>query len=127
MKKATYNLNERKPIWISLSEFYLDTGLDTKDFRTIALTISKSPYTFNEVKQINQYEVFPVLQNNLLSFAGEWTGFNEEWLIEEITKNITKRSFFKDLKIKISYQLFKSTQKEYWIQLEKEYNLIKQT
>ena len=55
--KDTVNLEERRPIWIALSEFYLDTELDGSDFRRIAFTILDSPYSFDEVKRINKYEV----------------------------------------------------------------------
>jgi len=124
MRKTTYNINERKPIWISLSEFYLDTKLNKSNFRNIAFKIKESPYTFEEVKKINKYEIFPVLQINLLSVAGEWAGFNEEWLIDKITKKIKKKSLLNDLKIEVNYTIFKWMCKEYWIKLEKEYNLI---
>ena len=50
---APLNIVERKPIWIALSEFYLDTELGDSDFRQIAFTILESPYSFNEVKIIN--------------------------------------------------------------------------
>ena len=55
--KDTVNLEERRPIWIALSEFYLDTELDGSDFRRIAFTILDSTYSFDEVKRINKYEV----------------------------------------------------------------------
>jgi hypothetical protein len=32
--------------------------------------------------------VFP----NLLSIAGEWVGFDEEWLVHEVTKQAKRRS-----------------------------------
>lgn len=125
MRKTTYNLNERKPIWISLSEFYLDTELDKKDFRNIAFKIIESPYSLEEVKRINKYEVFPILQRNLLSVAGEWVGFNEKWLVEEIIKNIENSSLLKKIKNELDYKMFKWMCKDYWIKLEKEYHLIK--
>ena len=125
MRKIIYNITERKPIWISLSDFYLDTELDKKDFRHIAFKIIESPYSLQEVKEINKYEVFPILQRNLLSVAGEWAGFDEKWLVEEITKSIENRTLLKELKIKLDYKMFKWMCKDYWIKLEKEYNLIK--
>ena len=126
MRKTTYNINERKPIWISLSEFYLDTELDKADFRNIAFKIIESPYSLQEVKRINKYEVFPILQRNLLSIAGEWSGFNEKWLVKEIIKNIENRTWLKTLKIKMDYRIYKWMCKDYWIKLEKEYNMIKE-
>jgi len=46
--KEQYNIEHRKPIWIALSEFYLDTELEDSDFERIALIIIDSPYTFKE-------------------------------------------------------------------------------
>lgn len=65
-------LEERKNIWRDLSKFYLDTELEEFDFKVIANAIIENPFSFNEVKKINKYEVFPVLQANLMSIAGEW-------------------------------------------------------
>ncbi len=91
----TLNIEERKPIWIVLSEFYLDTELQESDFRHIAFKIIESPYSIDKVKEINKYEVFPVLQPNLLSVAGEWAGFDEEWLINSITDSLNMSTLFR--------------------------------
>ncbi len=123
--EKTINIEERKPIWIVLSEFYLDTELQESDFRHIALKIIESPYTLEEVKKINKYEVFPVLQPNLLSVAGEWAGFDEEWLVKSITDSLEKRNTLKKLGIEGSYLTFKWMCKDYWHQLEKVYHQIK--
>jgi hypothetical protein len=85
----TLNIEERKPIWIALSDFYLDTELQESDFRHIAFKIIESPYSLEEVKEINKYEIFPVLQPNLMSVAGEWAGFPENWT----TLYIANRAF----------------------------------
>src|ERR1700750_3479702 len=86
------SIKERTPLWIALSDFYLDTELQDSDFRYIAKTILESPYTFEEVKTINTYEIFPVLQSNLLQPAGEWACFNEKWLIEAITAHLETKN-----------------------------------
>jgi len=123
--KKQINIEERKPIWIALSEFYLDTELQEHDFRYIAEKIIESPYNFEEVKQINKYEVFPILQSNLLSVVGEWSGFNEEWLIKSIVKSLNKRNVVNKLAIKSSYLTLKWMCKDYWEELEKTYNQLK--
>ncbi|NOT93478.1 DUF7079 family protein [Ferruginibacter sp.] len=122
---ALVNLEQRRPIWIALSEFYLDTELQDADFRQIAFAIIDSPYTFEEVKTINKYEVFPVLQGNLLGVAGEWAGFDESWLVEKILFLIEKKSKISKLTTEITYQMFKWMCKDYWKKLEAIYNDIK--
>jgi hypothetical protein len=120
-----FSIEDRQPIWIALSEFYLDTELQDSDFRHIALTILESPYTLDEVKKINKYEVFPILQVNLLSTAGEWAGFDKEWLLNKIMTRLKSKTKFSDIGVEVSYQMFKWMSKRYWSKLEKMYNDIK--
>jgi len=122
--EESFNIEERKPIWNALSDFYLDTELDDAALRHIAFTIIDSPYTFDEVKRINKYEVFPILQPNLLSPAGVWAGFDEEWLIEKITTRLNSKNLLSDAGVEVSYQTFKWMCKRYWQRLEKIYNDI---
>ncbi|PIF46020.1 hypothetical protein CLU96_3038 [Chryseobacterium sp. 52] len=116
------NSKERKPIWIALSDLYLDTELQDHDFQYIAKIILESPYTFEEVKTINKYEVFPVLQSNLLHPTGEWVGFNEKWLVEAITAHLEAKNRFRNLMIRISYKKYGWMQEDYWVRLESIYN-----
>ena len=81
----------RKQIWLALSELYLDTELDTADFDRMVSTLKQTNLSLDEIKNIDLYGVFPLLQPNLLSVAGEWAGFDEEWLYQNCYKNYTKR------------------------------------
>ncbi|MDP9959841.1 DUF7079 family protein [Chryseobacterium lathyri] len=121
MSKSIHS-KERKPVWIALSDFYLDTELQDFNFRYIAKTIIESPYTFEEVKTINMYEVFPILQSNLLQPAGEWAGFNEKWLVEAITNYLETKNSSDDTMINTSYKKYGWMQEDYWLQLESTYN-----
>lgn len=119
--KERINIEERKPVWIALSGFYLDTELQEADFRHIVSVIMQSPYSFDEVKQINKYEVFPVLQFNLLSPAGEWLGFDEEELANAITSALAGRTVFGKIKVEGLYVVFKWMCAGYWKKLEQIY------
>lgn len=121
------NIEHRKPIWIALSDFYLDTELQDYDFKHIASKIIESPYSLDEVKEINKYEVFPILQANLLSVAGVWAGFDEEWLIKSISDSLAKRNLIRKLYIKAYYRAYKWMCKDYWDKLEKAYNELKKS
>ncbi len=73
----------RIPVWIALSELYLDT--DVSVFHdAIAETLAASPYLPAELRDILMDDVHPALHANLMSVAGEWAGFDEAWLIERI-------------------------------------------
>jgi len=80
------DLQSRTPVWEALSEFWLDTELVDYQFDYIARVISASPYSIAEIRAIHDYEVAPAVSANLASVAGEWAGFNSEWLIERCMK-----------------------------------------
>ncbi|MDB2705549.1 hypothetical protein N9Y67_03295, partial [Pseudomonadota bacterium] len=51
-----------------------------------------SIYTIEELKFILNNEVAPAVSENLLSVAGEWAGFDEEWLVNRIINIRVKNS-----------------------------------
>ncbi|TMM58061.1 hypothetical protein FEE95_01140 [Maribacter algarum] len=115
------NIEDHKPIWIALSDLYVDNELQDYDFKRIASVIKKSKYSIREVKQIDRKEIFPVLFWNLLSVAGNWTGFQEEWLVNEIRSKIQKKTLFQSAFNRFMYFCFKGMNKDHWIKLEKKY------
>lgn len=119
--KSEINIEERKPIWIALSDFYIDNELQDYDFRRITSKIKESPYSLEEVKRIDKKEIFPVLYHNLLSVAGVWTGFQEDWLLAEIIKKLQKKSISSPFIEMIQYKRLKWMFTDYWEKLEIEY------
>lgn len=85
------DLARRKPVWLALSEFYLDTELQPADFRRIRAVFDQSGYSEHEIRQIDYGEVGPVLYRNLLSVAGEWAGFDEDAVLAAVSKRAAKR------------------------------------
>ncbi|MFK7896135.1 MAG: hypothetical protein AB8G23_09885 [Myxococcota bacterium] len=71
---------DRKPVWSALSELWLDTELEAYDHARIAEVLAESPFSTAELKEIEGFEVAPVLWPNLASVAGEWAGWNDEEL-----------------------------------------------
>jgi hypothetical protein len=96
----------------------LDTELQSYEFRHIARVIKESPYTLEQIKKINSYEVFPVLGLNLISVAGVWSGFDEEWMIEKMIHSLKRRTKLKDLRLKLTFRLFKGGFNSYWDAVE---------
>ncbi|MEI7732535.1 MAG: hypothetical protein WCO56_23390 [Verrucomicrobiota bacterium] len=82
----------RKPVWKAFSEFWLDTELQDEDLQRIANIAAASGYTVAELRDIYLYEVAPVVSPNLLTVAGEWAGFDEEWLCTEARKHAEHRT-----------------------------------
>lgn len=77
-------LERRRPVWDALSSFFLDTELDQEQQRSIAKALVDSGYTSAEIQAILWDELYPVLHGNLRSPAGEWAGFDLDWLQREI-------------------------------------------
>ena len=77
-------LNNRKPLWLALSDLFLDTELQDYNFEFIAQAMKQFDNSLDEIHEMLMQEAFPVCIANLHSAVGEWAGFNEEWLIEAI-------------------------------------------
>lgn len=106
----------RQPVWIALSEFYLDTELGENELQVITKVFKDNGYTIEELKEINYDEVAPIVSRNLVSTAGEWSGFDEEWLVGKILKRINKgkpRPFFNT----IYRRYIDSMTNRYWRQI----------
>ncbi len=85
-------LQSRLPVWEALADFWLDTELVDYEFEHIARVIAASPYSIDEIRDIHDYEVAPAVSVNLASVAGEWAGFNGEWLQARCLELVARRS-----------------------------------
>jgi len=74
----------RRAVWIAMSDLFLDTDVRLFYVST-ARVCAESPYSQEELERIFREEVAPVLEPNLLVAAGEWAGFDEEWLVNSIS------------------------------------------
>lgn len=83
--------DERLPVWEALSEFFLDSELDTGDHEHIASRLASSTYSIRELEDILHFEVYPACRSNLLDVAGAWAGFSMDWIMEYIAPRKDKR------------------------------------
>jgi len=74
----------RLKVWQALSELFLDTEIDHRTFAYVAKAILDSEYSPEEIQTMLWGEVFPVLESNLRSVAGEWAGWSDAWLLEHL-------------------------------------------
>jgi hypothetical protein len=107
-------IEERKPVWVALSNLYLDTELQEDDYKYIAEVFYNSPYSLDEIDLINKYEVAPVLMPNLLSVAGEWAGFDEDWLVQAIVSEIKDYNRIKNKNSVIARAIYNLFWKSDW-------------
>jgi hypothetical protein len=75
----------RLKIWQALSEFFLDTEITESTFDYVARVVLETGYSPQEIQNILWGEVFPALEGNLKSIAGEWAGWTDEWLLEHLS------------------------------------------
>lgn len=73
-------LERRRPVWVALSELWLDNELDDALRERLAHELARSPFDEPELRAIHEHEVAPALASNLGSIAGEWGGFDPLWL-----------------------------------------------
>jgi hypothetical protein len=86
MTPAQQDIAHRRPVWRVLSDLFLDTELQDHDLIRIAATLAESCYSLADVETILYREVYPVCIGNLSCMAGEWAGFDNEWLAESILR-----------------------------------------
>jgi hypothetical protein len=108
----------RRPVWIALSDLWLDTELREHDLRYIASIMKQSNYTIDELRNIYLYEVAPVVYRNLLSPAGEWAGFEQRWLVNAIEQHLRKSTPLTNLILRLKIPLMTYATKTHWQQLE---------
>jgi hypothetical protein len=115
-------LKRRRPVWIALSDLWLDTELSDSDLTHIASVMDESGYSIEELRSIYMDEVAPVVYRNLLSFAGVWDGFDEKWLVEKITKLLRKQNIFIRLKHKVMRKIMLYATEDHWKELVNKIN-----
>ena len=92
MDRPEQDVDRRFKVWDAMSEFYLDKELSDRDIEWVAKVCAESPYSVSELDHIMFAEVWPAVASNLASYAGEWAGFNEAWLKQEILEKAHRTS-----------------------------------
>ena len=88
MKSAVTDLANRRPVWEALSDLFLDTDVSPSRAWRASL-LAASPYSVEELERILINEVYPICKYNLISVAGEWTGFDQAWLEGRILRRLS--------------------------------------
>lgn len=62
---------------------FMDTE-PADEYAAMVDVCAASPYTLAELEDILLNELLPALRFNLMNPAGEWRGFETEWLVDRI-------------------------------------------
>lgn len=79
-------LERRREAWALLSDLWLDTEINTD---SLARALAQLPYSVEQLDEMCIFEVGPHLFANLECVAGEWAGFDPDWLGRQITKAVS--------------------------------------
>lgn len=101
-----HSLEIKKPLWIALSDLFLDTELSENDLICLAKKIKESLLPIEDVKEILMEEVLPVCIPNMKIVAGEWEAFNEDWLVDSI-QNLTRPNALQRMMHKKDFRFIK--------------------
>lgn len=90
---TTEEIDNRKLLWIALSDLWLDTELTDMTYQSIVRDMISSAYSIEKIEKIFAEEVAPVVYSNLFNIfpGGTWSGFDSQWLSREIIKNLEKQ------------------------------------
>jgi hypothetical protein len=90
-------IERRRPVWIALSDLWLDNEIDEDWAKQIAEVVVSSGFTEATINDVFFNELAPFLGLNHLVVAGEWAGFDEEWVCAEASKRVGKRGVLQKL------------------------------
>ena len=85
LRPASSDPEHRRPVWLALSDLFLDTDVNLLREGN-ARTLAASPYSVDELDMILREEVYPACSFNLREVAGEWAGFDADWLERRILR-----------------------------------------
>ncbi len=74
----------RLPVWIALSEVFLDTQLDALDYQFMAAAIRAAGFSSAEAHAIFRDDVAPAFAGNLRVIAGQWAGWPDDVVRERV-------------------------------------------
>ncbi len=74
-----------------MSNLWLDTELTDAAIAEIAAVVCDSGLDREELEDVFRHELAPFLGPNLRSVAGEWGGFDAEWVCSEAQKRFETR------------------------------------
>jgi hypothetical protein len=118
-------LTERWPLWQALADFWLDNELQDFELDHVARIIAESPFKMSDVRRIHDFEVAPAVSANLLSVAGEWAGFDAQWLRERCTRQAQRQgSLLYRLFIRLQQPFFWAFTARYWKAIEQRFREI---
>jgi hypothetical protein len=83
--------DQRERAWIALSDLFRDTEMTASDIAYLARCLREAEIGPADAEAILRDEVAPVFGWNLLSVAGNWTGWMDEDVVELVSQWLARR------------------------------------
>ena len=77
---------ERREVWVAMADHFLDTET-RQDIPRTALRCMEAGLSVTQARLIWQYEVSPAVGHNLWNVAGEWAGWDRDWLVARVQQS----------------------------------------
>jgi len=72
-------------VWIAMADQFLDTEM-RHDIPTTALRCVEAGLSKDDARAIWRHEVSPAVSGNAWAVAGEWAGWDRDWLVAELER-----------------------------------------
>lgn len=73
-------------VWYALADLFLDTETTPETYAWIVRTLKESGYDKAKLRHIFADEVAPAFIFNLLDIAGEWAGWTDAFVRDQMTR-----------------------------------------
>ena len=83
----TVKVEAKLPVWVAMSDLFLDQEQQPEDYRRIAGILKASRLPNDELRRILAEEVAPAFGPNLLGVAGQWGMWHEEDVRDIVTRS----------------------------------------
>ena len=94
---ASASDDPRRRARVAISELFLDTEIDDQTLARLRDVLRASRLSLPDLDAIYYDEVAPILYRNLSTPAGVWSGFDADWLEQEIQRRRGSGSFRRSL------------------------------
>lgn len=84
---------DRIALWLAMADHFLDTET-RQDIPATALGCVQAGLSTQQAFELWRHEVSPAVAANLYSVAGEWAGWNRDWLVARIERARTRRALW---------------------------------
>lgn len=88
-------ISRRLPLWCALADLFLDTDSDPAVYKAIHKIAEENNFSLTETIAILKEDVLPAFGTHLMSVAGEWSGFEEEYVLKKISEALSRSAFKK--------------------------------